>query len=229
MPRPAFVFCDTDAVIQFLLAKEVRPFRLLRSKYSIQPLIVPDVEIELYSNRRFGALIAPELKKVLATDLLRVLKMRDVESLYGESAAATAAAGAVMGEINKFGREYKKYVDLGEAYTHAAAVTIGVPALSHDRSALDVLTSAKLKVPNPVLRAFDLIALCYQAHEMSEHDCDAFRSTLIGHGEGVPRCFAHNSFAKGIIEFSPRIVDSAVPPVGRNADPSLPYSAVILL
>ncbi len=229
MSRPAFVFCDTDAVIQFLLAKEIRPFRLLRSKYLIQPLIVPDVEIELHSNRRHGAQIAFELKKALATDLLKVLTMRDIESLYGESTAAPAAAGATLGEISKLGREYKKYVDLGEAYTYAAAVTIGVPALSHDRSALEVLTAAHLKVPNPVLRAFDLIALSYQVHEMSEKDCDAFRSTLIACGEGVPKCFSRNSFAKGIIEFSPRIVDSAAAPVGKKADPSLPYSAVIEL
>jgi len=227
MARPSFVFCDADAIIQFLLAQEVRPFRLLRSKYSIQPLVVPEVEIELLRPiRRFGNRVAPEFKKVVANGLLRVVDKNALAAHYG-GAGGPMAAAAAMANIAKLGHEYQAHVDYGEAYTHAAALTLGVPALSHDRSALEVLIHAGLSVPTTVLRAFDLIALCYQVGEMTEKDCDAFRAALLLEHEYLPKCFAHKSFGDGLKDFCPRICDIHVAPVGSTGDPTLPYSAIV--
>lgn len=229
MARPAFVFCDTDAAIQFLLAGEVRPFRLLKSKYSVQPIVVPEVEIELRSNRRFGPRIAGELKKAFANDVLRTLNSPTLEHLYGGPPAGSVAAAATLGKIASLGREYQKHVDPGEAYTHAAALTLGVPSLSHDRTAIDALISARLDVPTTVLRALDLITLSYQANDMSENDCDDFRSTLLREKEWVPACFLHRSFADGLRHFTPRITDSSLAYVGKKGGSSLPFCELISL
>lgn len=137
MSRPAFVLCDTDAVIQFLLTGETRPLRLLPARYSIQPLVVAEVEIELQSIPRFRKRIAPELKKALANGVLRILDQVVLEAHFGGPPAGSLAAASAMTQIAALGREYQQHVDLGEAYTHAAAVTLGVPALSHDRTALN--------------------------------------------------------------------------------------------
>lgn len=229
MARPAFLFCDTDAVIQFLLAGEVRPFRLLRSKYSIQPIVVPEVEIELQSHKRLGKRIASELKKALANDLLRMLDKSVLESYYGGQSAGSMAATAAMAQISKRGRDYEKHVDFGEAYTHAAALEVNVPAMSHDLDALDTLISAGFPVPATVLRAFDLITLCNQVNEMSERDCDGFRGFLVGESEHVPKCFRNKSFGGGLKDFYPRIRDSSYPPIGGTGGPTFPFSTMILL
>lgn len=229
MARPAFVICDTDAVIQFLLAPEIRPFQLLRSKYSIQPLVVREVEIELQSNKRFGPRISHELKKALGSGLIRALDKSVLESHYGGPPSGPLAAAQAMGQITKLGAQFQKHVDLGEAYTHAAAVTLGEPALSHDLSALKALITAKQSVPGTVLRAFDLIVLCYQVGHLTEQTCDGFRQFLNYESEYIPRCFQHKSFVDGLADFSPRLHDPKFPAIGRaNSSPS-PYSNTIVL
>jgi len=227
MARPAFIFCDTDAVIQFLLTGEVRPFRVLRSNYSIQPLVVPEVEIELRSNQRFGARIAPELKRALEHNLLRVVDKSVLEAHYGSSLGASMAATAALGQIASVGRQNLARADSGEAYTHAAALTMGVPSMSNDITALKTLVAAGLPVPATVLRPFDLISLCFQVNEMTEHDCDQFRATLIKENEHVPSCFLHASFGDGLTNFVPRICDLRHAAVGATGGPSLPYSTVV--
>jgi hypothetical protein len=228
MARPPLLVCDTDALIQFLLIGEVRPLRLLRSKYSVQPVVVPEVEIELRS-RKFGARIAPELTKAFSNGVLRMVDRATLESHYGGPPGGSMAATAALSQMTKNGGEYYRYVDRGEAHTYAAAMILGMPVLSNDKNALDVLSAAKLPVPVTVLRSFDLLALSYQVGVVSEADCDTFRSQLLHEKEHVPRCFAHKSFFNGLKEFSPRIRDSKAAPVGIQLTHALPYATVIEL
>lgn len=228
MARPLFVFCDTDALIQFLLVPEVRPLRVLRSKYSIQPVIVPEVELELRSNPRHGARITPELRKALSTDLLQVLTPQLLQTRYGNAPNDALATAATMAQISTTGRHYQRYVDLGEAYTHAAALATSAPALSHDRTALTALANAGLPVPSTVLRAFDLVALCYQIQEMRGTECDDFRSALLTlPSEFIPVCFRHKSFVNGLLDFHPRICDMKHAPVGKSGTEALPYASIV--
>lgn len=227
MPRPAFVFCDSDAVIQFLLAREVRPLRLLRAKYAIQPLLVREVELELQSHRRFGPRISHGLKKALEAGVLQVLEKKILDSHFGAPPAGPLAAADAMSKIEKLGRQFLSRVDTGEAYTHAAAVTLGVPSLSHDRSALDALIAAGLQVPGTVLRAFDLVALAYQVKELTEHECDGFRAALEAEKEYVPNCFARAGFGAGLAQFCPRMTDMRFPAVGTGERDPVPFSNVV--
>ena len=228
MARPSILFCDADALIQFLLLGEVRPLRLLRSTYQIQPVVVPEVEIELRS-RRFGGRIAPELNKAFSNGVLRILDRSLLESYYGGPPSGHMAATAALSQIARIGAEYHRHVDRGEAYTHAAAITLSAPAMSNDRNALDVLGGAKFAVPQTVLRCFDLLVLSYQVRTVTEADCDNFRAGLLAENEHVPRCFVHKSFSDGLGEFSPRIRDSQATPVGLQQQQAFPYATVIVL
>jgi hypothetical protein len=226
MGSPALLVCDADSLIQFLLIGEIRLLRLLRSKYSVQPVVVPEVEIEMRSGK-FAAEIAPELTRAFANGVVRMLDRPFLESCYGGSGGSMAATAA-LSKIAKTGAEYDKHVDRGEAYTHAAALTLAVPALSNDKNALDVLVNAKQTVPPTVLRSFDLVALGYQIKLLSEGDCDRIRSDLLARNEGVPKCFAHKSFIDGLKAFTPRIRDSKLPLVGREQpQPPFPYATPI--
>lgn len=229
MANPPFVICDTDGLIQLLLTRELRPLRFLRSKYSIQPLVVPEVEIELRSNKRFAARIAPDLRKALESELIKVLDKAILETHYGGPPGGPLAAAAALREISKIGRQNSTFVDTGEAYTLSAASVLGMPAFSNDKTALEALLKSGLSVPATVLRTFDLIALCQQVSEISEEDCEEFRRKLLSENEGVPACFKNYSYRNGIREFSPRIRDSRLADVGLTDSEDLPYSRIIEL
>src|SRR5207253_1299565 len=132
-------------------------------------------------------------------------------------------------KIGRIGRDYRRFVDNGEAYTHAAALTLGVPALSNDLSALNALVTNGLSVPATVLRTFDLVTLCNQVNEMSDAECDDLRSFLVGEREYLPACFAKGSFSDGLRSFQPRLLDSAVPPIGMVGPAKYPFATVVNL
>jgi hypothetical protein len=228
MARPAALLCDTDALIQLLLIGEIRPLRLLRNAYSCQPLIVPEVELELRSNRKFGRRIAPELKKALSHNLLEIIDKPVLERCYGSSNSAMVATAA-LGKIASLGRTYEQHADRGEAYTHAAALTLSAPVMSNDLTALRALTAANLAVPATVLRTFDLIALCRQVNEMSDGECEDFRRSLLSEREHVPKCFMHHSFANGLAGFYPRLIDGGATAIGAQGNVGAPFSTVIVL
>lgn len=227
MPNPSVLPCDTDALIQlFLVTKQTSlvPLRILRDVYGIQPAIVAEVEVELMSNRKHGVRIAPELKKALGNGTLEIL---DVGAM--SKYVSSAVAKGVFGTYQALGQQYAKIVGLGEAYTLAAAVTIDVPALSNDITALRALDTHNHAVPSPVLRMFDLLALSLQTGALTEQDCDAARKELRGRGEHVPAPFQNASFGDGMKSFCPRILDNAKPAIGTACQPGPGFTAQILV
>ena len=229
MGAPAFLVCDTDALIQLMLAAETRPLRIFKAQYGIQPIVVPEVEIELASNRRYGARIKAEVKKALANSLIRVLDQSLLDQHYGNSPAGGIAAYATMAEIYSLGRVLSRYADTGEAYTHAAAIKMDAPSLSNDRTALNALLNNRCEVPKTVLQTFDTLVFCYQVGAMTEADCDRFRQTMFANKEYVPACFRRVSFIGGLPHYSPRIYDSTKPMVGSNSVQGLPFATPIIL
>lgn len=229
MARPAFVFCDTDATLQFLLVRQIRPFQVLHDRYGIQPIIVQEVELELGSHRRFGRRIAPELKRALNNGLLKLLDKSILTSHFGGATAGALAADNAIGAIAKLGLEFDKFVDAGEAFTLAAALTLGMPALSHDASAIAALERSGFDVPSPVLRAFDLVCLCYQMKEMTEAECDGFRKALAGEGEHLPQCFKNAAFGAGLTHFVPRLTDFKSPDVAKPDALASGYARLLVL
>ena len=229
MARPQLLPCDADALIQAFLSNNVKPLQVLHRRFGIQPVVVPEVELELRSNRKFGQRIAPELKKALGTGVLRVLDNTVLENLFPGPSASTSAA-ATISAIQTLGSQYEVNVDFGEAYTHAAAVTLGVPSLSHDITALRALVNAGARVPDPVLRWFDLMVLALQVGEMSQAECDTVRKTLCALSEWVPLSFQHDSFRGGLSSFCPRILDGNLAPIGApTAKVGAPFANRLVL
>src|SRR4029077_9089826 len=172
MTNPTLLFWDSDALIQFLLTNAVSPLRTLRTNYGIQSVIVPEVEIELLSSRRFAHLI-PSLKKATGNKLIEVLDEPTYFRLLGDLAPLRAdAVGTSYGDIQTLGRQYNQRIDTGESYTFAAALTLHQPACSNDWSAIRTHLSASLPLPFSVQRAYDVLVFAHQIGLMPEKECD---------------------------------------------------------
>jgi hypothetical protein len=200
MPNPALLLCDSDALIQFFIADETRPFRLLTENYGIQPVVVQEVDLELRWLGRHRDKFVPQLEKALKSNTLRIL-----EPAYFQSLLGTAPVGASWAGFQNLGAQYEGYIGRGEAYTFAAALTLGMPALSNDFSAIKTLEANFMSLPTPVLRGFDLLGFCFQTGDLEHKVCDAMRSELLKNGEGMPKPFMNASFQDGLNNFSPRL------------------------
>jgi hypothetical protein len=200
MPNPAILPCDTDALVQFFLANEIRPFRHLKDVYGIQPTIVQEVDLELRWLGKYKDKFVPQLEKALKSNVLCIL-----EPAYFQSLLGTAPVGASWPSFQSLGAQHEGYIGRGEAYTFAAALTFGVPAVSNDFSAIRTLEANLLTLPAPVLRGFDLLAFCYHSGCLGLKECDAVRSELSKIGEGMPKPFVNASFENGLKKFSPRL------------------------
>ena len=199
--------CDSDVLVQFFLANEIRPFRQLKDVYGIQVAIVQEVDLELrWLGKHRGKFVHP-LEKTLKSDVLRVLDPAYFQSLLG-----TAPVGASWAGFQSLGAQYEGRIHRGEAYTFAAAVTLGMPALSNDFSAIKTLEANLLTLPTPVLRGFDLLAFCHQGGSLEPKACEDVRSELLKNGEGMPKAFMNASFGDGLKNFSPRLRDGAASP-----------------
>jgi hypothetical protein len=206
MPNPALLICDSDALTQFFLANEVRPLKQLKATYGIQPAVVEEVDIELRWVGKHKDRFVPQLDKALKSNVLRVL-----DPAYFQSLLSTAPVGASWAGFQSLGAQYDGHVGPGEAYTFAAAVTLNLPALSNDFSAIKTLEANLLTVPAPVLRSFDLLALCFHSGLLELKACEAVRSQLLKNGEGLPKAFMHASFEDGLKNFTPRLRDGVAP------------------
>jgi hypothetical protein len=186
-------------------------------------VIVHEVEIELKSQKKLASRVAPNLRKALSTGTIQILDATSL-SIVGVSAPV---AVATLSTIQQLGAQYHTHVDYGEAYTHAAALTLGMPAMSHDISALQALINNNFAVPTTVLRYFDLVVAAYQGGYLSEPECDNIRQKLFSQGEWVPRAFTNASFATGLSAFDPRLIDSARPAIGRAVSAPSAFATVI--
>ena len=80
--------CDTDALIQILISNLLQPLRELKQHYSIQPIITPEVEIELRSPSKNAKRIDAPLTKALKNRVVRILSHDVLREIYGTTADA---------------------------------------------------------------------------------------------------------------------------------------------
>jgi hypothetical protein len=203
MPNPRLIICDSDALIQLFTANEIRPLKDLKSLYGIQPVIVHEVDIELRWLGHHKDRFVPQLDKAVKSGLITRLDKGLFQSLV-----SGAPPGASWGAFQSLGTQYLGYVDKGEAYTHAAGLVLGMPTVSNDFRAIQLLQSQMMNLPVPVLRSFDLLAFALASGTLSIQDCENARSALITSGEGVPGVFRHTSFKGGLPNFTCRLKDS---------------------
>ncbi len=226
MSNPRLLLCDTDALIQLFrtpdFTKKLLPLRHLKEEYGIQPAIVEEVENELMWTRKFGSQFAAGLRKALSNGTILLL-----DSTSFPTYVPPNLAKAVYASYQALGIEQSKYADPGEAYTLAAAMTLSEPAISNDATAIRALEMNGFALPSPVLRLFDILALCCQVGVMTAQECDDTRQELVRLGEHVPRAFQGCSFQAGLKRFCPRMLDGALGSIGAPAGPGPAYKIQI--
>lgn len=216
MSGPACLFVDTDVLFQLFIGGAPHVLRDLRSSYDIAATIVPEVEIEVTNNRKFGTKFASDLRRSLSNGWIQLMDGGNYGTIIGSNAhLQTAATGVSYADIQRSGQRYNYRVDRGEAYTHATAVALSQPAASNDFNAIRTLDRAGMALPNPVLRTFDLITFAYQIGTMSERDCNQFRKELLANNEFIPRVWRNANFLDGLRHFVPRLVDTKAAAVGQ--------------
>src|SRR6266481_952043 len=191
MPNPRLIICDSDALIQLFIANQLQPLKDLRNLYGIQPAVVQEVDIELRWLGHYRDRFVPQLDKALFQSLV-----------------SAAPAGASWSAFQSIGAQYFGYVDKGEAYSHAAGVVLGVPTVSNDFRAIQLLQSQMMNLPAPVLRSFDLLAFALACGTLRIQDCENARSALLAANEWVAKAFKSTSFEKGLPNFGCRLKDS---------------------
>jgi len=185
------------------------PLRQLKMTYGMQPVIVPEVEVELRSHKRLGIRCEPQLNKALHSGTIQILDKSSFAGLVPISGVGTSFA-----EIQELGNTYALHVGSGEAYSHAAAVQLGTPILSHDNQAVRILLNQNFQPASPVLRAFDILALSYQIGSITGIQADQFRKCLLAEREMLPAVFHNCGFEEGLPNFGCRIVDEEMLPIG---------------
>jgi hypothetical protein len=201
MPNPQLLFCDSDALVQLFLSNNLRPLQALKSTFHIQPCIVLEVEIELRWMKKHKNRFVPHLDKALKNGVLTKLDQAAFQSHLN-----TAIPGTSWASYQALGQRYELVVQRGEAYTHAAAVSLNFPAMSNDGKAVLVLTSQMMSVAIPVLRLFDLLVFCHANGVLDTKECDDIRTELLNNGEGIPGPFLNSSFANGATNFPCRLL-----------------------
>lgn len=215
--NPKCLACDTDALIQILISNLLQPIRELKRSYAVQPVITPEVEIELRSVTKYAKRIDAPLTKALKNGVIRVLSQHVLREIY------PSAADALYPAIQSLGARYR-IVGAGEAYSHATAVTLQIPVLSNDQMALGLLTQRGFAVGVPTLSAFDLVLFGYQIGCLREADCDSFKYQMLERerNEFIPREFRHSSVNDGLRKFVPRLLDGDLDPIGAASSPGRP-------
>jgi hypothetical protein len=222
MPNPPLLLCDSDALVQFFLADDLRPLQALKT-FNIQPTITLEVDVELRWLAKYRDAMVPKLDKALKRGALVKLDQGMFQGYLG-----TAAAGTSWASYQALGARYYGFVQRGEAYTHAAAVSLAMPAMSNDGKAVRVLEAQMMAVPAPILRFFDIIKFCHTSSILSTKECEDIRSALLANGEGLPGPFQHASFADGEKNFPCRLV-TGVASGSPYPRPSLHYEPLTIV
>jgi hypothetical protein len=217
--NPAFIICDSSALLQLLVSGNILSLQKLKSEYGIQPLVTEAVEAEL------GRVLKYRFPGSAGT-FRKALSHRTV-ALLDESVLAAGgyrSGDSLIDRIGELALQYEVRIHRGEAHTHAAANVLAVPTLSQDIDALFKLVEAGVHIQRPILRAFDILIFCCQSGALSLADCNKARRDLLQVGETIVRCFANCSIEDGLRNFYMRIVDEtretlgAPTPVERSFD-----------
>lgn len=224
MPNPPFLLSDSDALIQVFMTRQRRALAELRTRGGMVTAVLPEVESEVCNHRKFRQQFEPEFQRTVKAGNLVVLERGDTRRLLLERDTPVDAVDRELLELEARCRDYNKYVDEGEAYTHAHAARLGLPVMSHDQKAMTQLRRLGLRVGHPTLRFFDLLVFAHGRGWVTTEECERARKYLSGQGEFIPYEFKAQgaSFADCAAIFPCRLAVTApgeapIPP-GRPSD-----------
>jgi hypothetical protein len=161
-----------------------------------------EVETEVRSNRKLGALVRPTFDASLKDGWLKVLSTSDLEKISGTPPAIS------LGDIRALGKDYALYVQTGEAYTHSAGVLLNCPTVSNDINAVRALEANTKRLPPNIFRSYDLFAFLLNEGYIELKAAERILKTLKVQIEWIPRCLRHSSFEDGLQELNCRLSTS---------------------
>jgi len=201
-PEIAFFF-DSDALIQILLTGQQKAFSILHNDFGVSSFIMSEVEAEVRSNRKFGALVRIQFEEVLKNGSLKIANAADLERLSEDLSAPIS-----LGDVREIGKDYALFAQKGESYTHAAGVLLQTPTISNDVNAIRSLEANSKRLPPNIFRSFDLFAFLHAEGYIDIRVAERILKTLKTYGEWIPRCLLHSSFEKGIGGIGCRLLTS---------------------
>lgn len=208
MSESAMIAWDADALVQLLFVGRPEPLKCLRSRFDMQSIVVPEVELELLAHRRLNG-VAEAFKKAVDKKLICVLTESELRTrIEVGTHLSKRGCDAIWGDIQARGQKYELYVDRGEAYTHAAAVELAIPVVSNDARSIASMKQNALQTSR-TLRLFDILALAVQTEFIQPSDIGSIRGKLQVAGEMIPHAFKNCSFQDGLEAFRVRVVDAS--------------------
>ena len=212
MPEPEIAFFfDSDALIQVLLTAQQKVFSILHNDFGVSSFIMSEVEAEVRSNRKFGALVRIQFEEVLKNGSLKIANAADLERL-----SAALLAPVSLGDIREVGKDFALFAQKGESYTHAAGVLLQTPTISNDFNAIRALETNGKRLPPNILRSYDLFAFLHAEGYIDIRVAERILKTLKTYGEWIPRCLLHSSFENGIGGIGCRLLTS----LGTSSSPT---------
>jgi hypothetical protein len=201
--NPQWIIADTDACLQLSVIDKINILHVLGADYGIQTVITEAVKIEIENKflGKFRGYDGP-FKKAIQKGVISVLDHEWIRNAFG------ADDDGRFDEMNQLGEDLYAMVHRGEAYTHAAAIILDVPCLTNDRSAVNTLRRAGVRLTPHIFRSFDVLLLGLQAGLVEMSDCEASRKLLAKLDERVPESFRGYSFEAGLTKFFPRLLDA---------------------
>lgn len=224
MGNPAFLVCDSDALIQVFLTRQRDLFVYLRDSFGVQAAIVQEIRIELSNHDKFGKQFLPPLERALASSALMLLDSTVIRRHLSTQGITGTGVDRFLEEQARRWDAYRLHVDTGEAACHATAVTFAWPALSHDISAVETLEHVGLEPAAPVLRFCDLATFAHACGRLSGEQFEASLKSLRGAREPMPYPFrdAKKPLVDLIQEFNCRLkLTEGEAPVPRGARDTL--------
>jgi hypothetical protein len=158
--------------------------------------------VELRSKPKFSGLIRPQLDKALRSGWINLLSAAHLDQLARPDDGSNAIT---LGDIRELGAEYNIEIETGEAYTHAAAILLDVPAVSNDFNAIKTLEARGKVLPPTILRSFDLFGFFYLEQYLDSVAVERIRTTLKNHGEWLPASMKNASFEDGLPQMRCRL------------------------
>lgn len=177
----------------------------LKTDYGVRAAATPEVETEIRSNRKFKEEFAKGFKQYADSGTVTLFDSSKIRELLTSRGHPPAQIAPEIARIQSLGDENYQSVGWGEAYVHAAAVVLQLPALSNDLSALQVLGDPK--VGCPTLRFFDLVVFGFEQGWIESAGGEGIVKELKARNEYLPEAFrGHEEFSDCCHAFGCRLV-----------------------
>jgi len=210
--NPKLLVIDASVALPLLLTNQIPLLRHIKASYSIQPVVVEAVDAEIMGLMKgpFAGL-DQRYRKAVRLELLSLADEEHVKGWYGDQGKA------LYRQMNIEGLRLYETIDRGEAYSHAAANSLGAPIATNDMQAVRILRANGEQIAvEPPLGFWDLVTFGFQTGLLTTNDCDAVRQHLGKAGQALPAVFKNSSFEAGLPDFFCHLTDRGCRIVGQS-------------